>query len=658
MPAQIEKFKVDDFFNLEVIDNAEISPDGRQIAYTRSYADIMTDEWLSNIWIIHFDGSGHRRLTSGKFSNYSPKWAPDGRSIYYISNRNGSSQVYRHWMDNGGDEMISNLVANPRSISISPDNKWIAFMANVPLKPKTIIRMPEAPKGAKWAEPAKVIDRLIYRFDQVGYSYGENYRHLFIMQTEGGTPRQLSSGNFNYSGPLTWSRDSKYIILSANRREDCDLDLDDRELYRFSIADGSMKPLTDRRGPDKTPAASPDGKYIAYTGYDDKYVGHQNEQIYIMNVDGTGHHPLLKNFDFIASDLQWSADSKSIYFLYTEKGNTKLAFTDLAGKVTTLTGNIGGSGSAYGGGTYSISSNDRFVITYSDSDIMSDLAVGSILNPKTNRITSINSDIFDHKKTGKVEEIWYKSSFDNRDIQGWIIKPPDFDPSKKYPLILEMHGGPFAEYGDRFDIELQSMASEGFVVLYTNPRGSTSYGEEFANLIHHAYPGNDFYDLMSGVDAVIAKGYIDTDNLFVTGGSGGGVLTCWLIGKTDRFRAAASLYPVINWYSWTLTTDISYIGVKYWFPGFPWDFPGEYEKRSLLSVVKNVKTPTMVMCGENDYRCPITESEQYYTALKLLGVETVLVRVPDEPHGISNRPSHQISKILHIVTWFNQHKKQ
>ena len=224
-------------------------------------------------------------------------------------------------------------------------------------------------------------------------------------------------------------------------------------------------------------------------------------------------------------------------------------------------------------------------------------------------------------------------------------------------MILEIHGGPFANYGDRFDLEKQLMAARGYVVLYTNPRGSTSYGAEFGNLIHHAYPGDDFYDLNSGVDAVVGRGYIDPDQLYVTGGSGGGVLTCWMIGRTPRFRAAVTVYPVINWYSFVLTADIGGWISKYWFPGLPWDHPEHYEKRSLLSVVKNVKTPTMVLTGEADYRTPMSDSEQYYQALQILGVESVLVRVPDEPHGIQVRPSHHMSKILHIIAWFDRHRK-
>ena len=292
-------------------------------------------------------------------------------------------------------------------------------------------------------------------------------------------------------------------------------------------------------------------------------------------------------------------------------------------------------------------------LTYGRPDNPGDVA---ILNNGAMRVlTSLNEELLTQKKPGHVEEISFDSSKDKRKIQGWIVHPPDFDPAKKYPLVLEIHGGPFADYGDRFDLEKQVLASRGYVVLYTNPRGSTSYGEEFSNLIHHAYPGDDFYDLNSGVDAVIAKGYIDTNNLFVTGGSGGGVLTCWTIEHTDRFRAAASLYPVINWYSFALTSDIPFIA-KYWFSGLPWDNTDNYMQRSLTNLVAKVKTPTLVMTGEADYRTPISEAEQFYEALKLLNIDTVLVRVPEEPHGIGRRPSHHIAKMLYIAGWFEQHK--
>jgi dipeptidyl aminopeptidase/acylaminoacyl peptidase len=271
-------------------------------------------------------------------------------------------------------------------------------------------------------------------------------------------------------------------------------------------------------------------------------------------------------------------------------------------------------------------------------------------------LVDLNQDLFAQRKLGTVKEIRFASSADKREIQGWYITPPDFEPGKKYPMILEIHGGPYANYGPRFSGELQLYAAAGYVVLYINPRGSTSYGEDFANLIQHNYPGEDYDDLMSGVDALIAKGIVDEQNLFVTGGSGGGVLTSWIVGKTDRFRAAVVAKPVINWYSFALTADMYNYFYKYWFPGLPWEHTEQYMKRSPISLVGNVKTPTMLLTGEQDFRTPISESEQYYQALKLRKIDTALVRIPGASHGIGARPSHLIAKVAYILKWFETHK--
>jgi acylaminoacyl-peptidase len=376
-----------------------------------------------------------------------------------------------------------------------------------------------------------------------------------------------------------------------------------------------------------------------------------------MNRDGSGARVVTADLDRDVRNPRWSGDGKYVYVASDDQGNTGLYQVALDGKRVKLAGELGGGTSAYGGrADFSVAHTGLLAFSVAKPHVPGDIAV---LNGASGvkMLTNVNEGLFTGKKLGAVEEFTYASSKDKRKIQGWIIKPPDFDPKKKYPLILEIHGGPFANYGDRFDLEKQLMAASGYVVVYTNPRGSTSYGQEFGSLIHHAYPGDDFFDLNSGVDAVIAKGYVDPEQVFVTGGSGGGVLTCWVIGHTTRFRAAVTVYPVINWYSFVLTSDIGGWVARYWFPGLPWDNVEHYEKRSLLSVVKNVKTPTMVLTGENDFRCPISDSEQYYQALKLLKVETVLVRVPGEPHGIQVRPSHHMSKILHIIGWFDQHRK-
>ena len=665
--AQQNLLTVNDIFNLELATDPQVSPDGKRIIYVRQFTDIMNDRRHSNLWIINYDGTDHRPLTTGNFNDISPRWSPDGTQIIYISNRDqgtGSTpQIYRRWMDSGQTAKITSVTQTPNGISWSPDGKWISFTMIVPEQNPSIIKMPTPPEGANWAEPAKVIDKLVYRFNALGY-LKPGYTQLFVVPTEGGTPRQISSGKFQHGGPFgaseaVWSPDGKSLIMSVNRHADYELNSRDTDVYQFALADNSVVRLTNRNGPDGNPQVSPDGKLIAYTGYEDKYQGYQVTQLLVMNRDGSNQRVISSKWDRDVGFFKWGQDSNSLYFTSSDQGNTGLYVISLDGTVRKLIDNVGSTTSAYGGGgSFSIARNGACAITQTSPSNPGDIAAGNISDGKIRVLTAVNQDLLGNRRLGQVEEIWYNSSKDNRRIQGWTIKPPDFDPSKKYPLILEIHGGPFADYGNRFDLEKQMMAASGYVVLYTNPRGSTSYGGEFGNLIHHAYPGDDFYDLNSGVDALVAKGYIDAEQLYVTGGSGGGVLTCWMIGRTPRFRAAVTVYPVINWYSFVLTSDIGNWTVNHWFPGFPWDHVEHYEKRSLLSVVKNVKTPTMVLTGEADYRTPMSDSEQYYQALKLLGVDSVLVRVPDEPHGIQVRPSHHISKVLHIIGWFDKYRKK
>jgi acylaminoacyl-peptidase len=649
-----------DVFEFEYARDPQISPDGSRILYVRQFSDIMTDRNYTNLWTVGADGTDHRPLTTGDFGDSSPRWSPDGQRIAFLSDRDGSAQIWVRYMDSGQMSRITNLQHPPAGIAWSPDGQHLSFTSLVPGSTPGVADLPRPPEGAEWAAPAKVIDDLVYRFNGPGY-LTPGFYHLFVVPAEGGTPRQISSGDYHHGGVFraseaVWTPDGGHLIMSANRRPDWQDEPLDTEVLEFSVADGTVRALTDRAGPDGSPAISPDGSRIAYLGFDDRYQGYQVTHLYVMNRDGSDSRILTGDFDRSVSSPRWAADGSGVYVQYDDEGNTKIGLVSLDGSLRTVANDLGGTGSAYSGGSYSVADNGTFAFTYSRPDVPADIAVGRA-GTDVRVVTSVNADILAARDIGDVEEIWYPSSHDGRQIQGWIIKPPGFDPARKYPLILEIHGGPFANYGDRFDYEKQMMAARGYVVLYTNPRGSTSYGAEFGNLIHHAYPGDDFYDLDSGVDAVIARGYVDPDRVFVTGGSGGGVLTSWMIGRTDRFRSAVTVYPVINWYSFVLTADIGNWTSKYWFPGLPWDHVEHYESRSLLSVVKNVKTPTMVLTGEEDYRTPMSESEQYYQALKLLGVDAMLVRVPGEPHGIRRRPSHWMSKVEHILGWFEKSRR-
>jgi dipeptidyl aminopeptidase/acylaminoacyl peptidase len=651
-------FQPEDEFKIQIASDPQISPDGKRVAYVRGFADPMTDRRYTNLWIVASDGSDQRPLTTGNHSDSSPRWSPDGSRLAYLSDADGKPQLYVRWMDSGATARLTNLDEAPGDIEWSPDGKYISFSAFVPAKGLELAQLPSPPAGAKWADPPTVYDRLVYRFNGRGY-LKDGFRQLFVVSSVGGAPRQITSDDFPNGGdPLVpnlavWSPDGKDLIVSINRHPESDLEPFDTEVYEISVADGALRALTHRKGPDDSPRVSPNGRWIAYSGFDDRYQGHQTTKLYVMARDGSGSHSLSDALDRDIEELRWAPDSSGIYVRYDDQGDTKLGFFSLRGTFRTIAEHVASTTSAYGAGSFSVSRSGAIALTSGTPAAPGDIAVWSKGELRT--VTAVNEELLRQKTPGRLEEIWFNSSKDQRRIEGWILYPPHFDPGKKYPLILEIHGGPFADYGDRFDFEKQVYAAKGYVVFYANPRGSTSYGEGFANLIHHAYPGDDFYDLDSGVDAVVAKGFIDTQSLYVTGGSGGGVLTCWMIEHTRRFRAAASLYPVINWYSFALTSDIPFIA-KYWFPGNPWDYTDQYMKRSLTNLVPKVETPTLLMTGEADFRTPIEEAEQFYRALKLRNIDAALVRFPEEPHGLSARPSHHMAKMLYVLGWFERHK--
>ena len=649
-------FKPIDVFDLEYVSNTEISPNGNKILYQRNFNDIMTDESFSNIWVINFDGSENRPITTGNFKDNSPKWSNKGDKFVFKSNREGKQQIYLFNIANNSIQKLTNFQYSISSIKWSPDDSYLLFSSFIDDKRDKLIKMPEKPKGAKWNDPPVEISDLNYRYDGSGYRKpGET--QFFTLPVTGGTPRQISNIPAEKRAFQGEWIDNNTIVFSANLNEDSDYNTNNTEIYTLDINSGIQKALTSREGPDNSPKVSNDNSLIAYLGYDDQYLSYQQNSIYIMRTDGSGKYKIELDIDRNISNIYWSGDDKRIFFQYDDKGITKIGSTTLDGKLDLIIEEVGGLSFSrpYSGGFFSLSKNNRYSFTYGTVYNPADLAVG--YKGSKNRLTNLNKDLFDYKKLGNVEEIWYKSSFDGEMIQGWIVKPPNFDESKKYPLILEIHGGPHTNYGFHFSSEVQLFASKGYVVLYTNPRGSTSYGKEFANLIHHNYPSQDYDDLISGVDNLIERGYIDENNLFVTGGSGGGVLTSWIIGKTDRFTAAVVAKPVINWYSFVLYADNIGYYYKYWFKDLPWIDPESYLKRSPISYVGNVKTPTMVLTGEKDYRTPMAESEQFYAGLKLNKVESMLVRIPKANHGIASKPSNLIAKVNAIISWFEKYKK-
>jgi len=651
-------FKPLDVFSLEWAVNPQISPDASQIIYKRSGFDIMNDTSKGNLWILNADGTSHRKLTSREVNESKATWSPDGNRIAFVSNTKEGSEIYMYWVLTGQIAKLSQLEMSPGNITWSPDGKLIAFTMFKSEKLPVVIKMPQKPKGANWAKPARITNRLKHEADGRGY-LKPGFTHIYTIPSQGGTPEQITSGNYNHTGTLSFSPDSKSIYFSANRVEDWEYDFRNSEVYNVNIHTKIIKVLTSQKGPDFSPKVSPNGKKIAFLGFKDNVQTHQNRVLYLMNSNGKNRTTISGNFDNSISNIVWDSSGNGLYCTYDEKGNSKVAYISLSGKVTKLAGNLGGTtiGRPYASGSFSVAKNGTIVYTHTRPEYPSELAV--IKDKESSKlITNLNEDLLSRRVLGKTEEVWYTSSFDGRKIQGWLVKPPFYDSKKKYPLLVENHGGPILNYGDRFTSEIQLYAADGYVVFYPNPRGSTSYGEEFANLLYNNYPGQDYNDVMDGVDYLVKKGVVDNNKLFVTGGSAGGIMTAWMIGKNKRFRAAVVVKPVMNWISKTLVADnyFGYANSRY--PGQPWENFETYWKFSPLSLVGNISTPTMVMVGMNDLRTPPSEAKQLYHALKLRKIETVLVEIPGASHGIANKPSNLISKVAHVLAWLNKYNLQ
>jgi len=646
-----------DVFELEMAMDPQISPDGSEVAYVRARMDIMTDRPNRDVWIVPVSGGDNRPLLSGAESFSSPRWSPSGDRLAYVSSAGSrGAEIWVRWNDSGQTALLTNLPESPSSLAWSPDGSQIAFTMFVPKDRKPLAAPPKKPEGAEWAPPPKVIETTSYRADGAGY-LDEGFTHVFVVPADGGTPRRLTNGDFNHGGAIAWSADGEKIYLSANRAEGWELEPVESDIWSVAVDGGEMTKLTSRDGPDTAPAVSPDGTRIAYIGFDDKKLSTQTAKLYVMNADGSNRRALAKDFDRSINGVAWVGND-TLMVQYDDSGRTYLGRIPAdGGEVRPLVRDLGGNsfGRPYTSGSWSVAGNGAYAYTTGRTTRLADVAAAPA-DGEPLRLTRLNDDIEAQRTFGQTERITWKSSHDEREIEGWVLKPPHFDSSKNYPFILEIHGGPHAAYGPHFSVEGQLYAAAGYVVLFANPRGSTSYGQEFAELIDKNYPSEDYDDLMSGVDAVIAEGYVDEENLFVTGGSGGGVLSAWIVGKTDRFDAAVVAKPVINWISFSLTADAYTYFAPYWFGAMPWEDPDAYWERSPLSLVGNVSTPTMLLTGEADYRTPISESEQFYQALKLRGVESAMVRIPEASHGITARPSHLIAKVDHILAWFERYR--
>ena len=642
-----DKLTLDLYLEWERAGTPQIAPDGGQIIYTRGWVDKMNDRWESSLWIMGTDGSRNRFLTEGS----NALWAPDGTRIAFTKRGDPQgNQIFVRWMDaEGATSQITRVEDAPSDLAWSPDGNWIAFTMNVDDTPDfPRVSLPGRPDGAKWTADPKVVTRLSYRRDRIGYIDG-GYRHVFLVPASGGTPRQLTTGDWNHSSPA-WTPDGAEILFSSLRVDTAEYAWRESEIYALKVATGTIRQLTQRAGPDGNPVVSPDGKLVAYTGMDAGDFTYKTTSLYVMDLSGANSRALMPaDFDRSPEDLIWATDNSGVYFTTQEKGTQNLYFAGLRAAPRQL---------SEGNHLFSIqtvTAQGLAVGTRTAPHEPGDIVTYDVKSRRFTELTDVNGDVLMGRKLGEVEEIWYTSVDDYR-IQGWVVKPPDFDPAKKYPLMLSIHGGPHGMYGVGFNFGWQEHAANGYVVLYTNPRGSTGYGSAFGNAIKNAYPSKDYDDLMNGVNEVIAKGYVDTLNMFVYGCSGGGVLTSWIVGHTTRFAAASANCPVTNWFSFVGTTD----GASWYrnFAKFPWEDPTEHLRRSPIMYVGNVTTPTMLMTGEQDLRTPMGQTEEYYQALRVRKVPTAMVRFKNEWHGTSSTPSNFLRTQVYLRAWFEKHRRQ
>ncbi|MBK8248523.1 MAG: S9 family peptidase [Gemmatimonadetes bacterium] len=648
---------VNHYLDFESVSDARVSPDGSRLIYTRRFVDKQKDAFESAMWIMNADGSENRFLARGA----SPVWSPDGTRIAYLAEgAPGGMQVHVRWMNaEGATSQVTRAEYGPADIAWSPDGTMIGFAMYTPKPNVWSIDMPAPPPGAQWTPAPRYVKDIHYRADRRGF-LEPGFVHLFVVPADGGTPRQLTSGNWNAGSRFdgqpgavgwAWTPDGKSIVFDGLMDANSDKNYRDSDINLVNVGTGALRKLTAQRGSWSSPVVSPDGQWVAFAGYAATPQTYKTSELYLMRLDGSGLKKISATLDRDVAQLTWARDNSGVYFTANDRGANNMHFASVAGAVRAITtgaqmfslGSIAANGLVVGARTTALEPTD--IVAFSLS------APGQV-----KRLTSVNADVLANKKLGAVEEVWVTSTNNTR-VQGWLVKPPNFDPAKKWPMIMEIHGGPHGMYNGAFSYMYQNFASNGYVVLYTNPRGSTGYGTDFGNAINKRYPGVDYEDLMASVDTVVGRGYIDQTRMYVGGCSGGGVLSSWVIGHTNRFAGAAVRCPVMNWISFAGNADVPYFGHA-WFEKPYWEDPKPWLDQSPLMYVGKVTTPTVIMTGELDLRTPMAQSEEYFQALQMRGVPSALLRFQGEFHGTGSKPSNFMRTQLYMMSWYQQHQRK
>jgi acylaminoacyl-peptidase len=664
----------EDHFNLRLPGDPQIAPDGRRVAYVRMRADVDTDGWASEVCVV--DTASRQCVELGRGSQ--PRWTPDGRGLAFVTASQGGYAIERWAPGNGERQAMMRLAESPSGLAWSPDGERLAFVKRVPrVREQVAIPAWESLRTPRWSPPGIYSDRLIRRVEGYDGEQPDGHHHIFILTLATGELKQLTDGPFEHGGPLvdvtklglagriSWTPDGRHIVMSMQRHPPQVGPLDPRtvveaDVYEFALADGAVRRLTEFGGPVCRATVSPDGRWIAFVGYRNRRQSFQTSVVHVMPREGGEivalPHPATLD---IEQGIQWLPDSSGLLALVMDAGAGCLSRVSLDGRWTTLNREIGG-GASSGYALYtkglSVARDGRVACLHGSRTRTDEVALLSA-DGRLEKVLTDEAAWLGSRTVAALEETWLAAREPARGWQAWLMRPPHVAADVEVPLILWLHGGPYLSWGPDFAIVPQVWAARGYAVLMINPPGSLGYGEAFTDKLQDGFPCADDLQLLDCVEQVVARGGIAADRVHVAGESAGGVMTSWLIGHSRRFASAAVIYGVMDWTSQALTVDRpDYFGY-FRSPAPPWEegMHAHYWRRSPLSLVANVRTPAIVLCGEKDARTPIAQSEMYYTALKLCGVEAALVRYPDDNHSFEWHPSHWLDLIEQVDRWFRRH---
>ena len=633
------------YWDMQNISNPKISPNNELIIFSKRHIDKQNDSFVNEIWMMDYSGNEKRFFTKGS----SPKWSPDSKRIAYIKvDDNDISQIYIKHLDHQTESKITTIEKGVKDFAWSKDGKYLSFSSFNHYEPDWKIEIPGKVDGQNysWTKEPNVVTTMHWKSDGRGeYESGEN--HLYLIDADGGAPIKLSSFGMDYVGNLQWLDNQTLLFSGNNTLNDLKTPWKQTGIFTLNIKNKKLKKISPKKGVFSNPKSSDDGEKIVYLGHPNTQYSSVAFDVWVYSKNK--NRVLTNNLPSTPGELFWLSNDR-IAFDIDERGSSKIMELDVNTKE--LNEVIQGFNEQF---YLSSTADSRYYGIYANS--MRPGEVASISDGNIKKLTGFNELILDQYDLGKTTEINYRSP-DNTQIQGWYITPPNFDKNKKYPLILVIHGGPHAMYRSSFNYLWHQFASDGYVVLYTNPRGSTGYGSEFANIIDNDYPGaGDLSDLLAGVDFVTNKGFIDESKMYVQGCSGGGVLTAWVIGHDDRFAAAASLCPVTNWISMVGTTDIPAWTFE-WFDKPFWEDPTEWLEHSPIMRTGFVKTPTLFMTGVLDIRTPMAQTEEMYIAFKHAEIDTVLIRMNEEWHGTGRRkPTNWFRTYGYLSEWYEKYSK-